>query len=124
MSNASGWDEKSEAADPSDTEGSGAAAPARIESTGGFLSGIRWGLILFIALSVIVIILAAQNTQSVRVRALNWEAEAPLVVIILITVLVTVVLDELVGVIIRRRRKRIRAEREELRRFRSQQRDT
>jgi uncharacterized integral membrane protein len=86
----------------------------------GLLSRVRWGLITFIVLSTIVIVLAAQNTQYVVVRALGWEAEAPLVVIILITVLLTVILDELVGVIIRRRRRTQRAERAELRRLRNQ----
>jgi uncharacterized integral membrane protein len=105
--------------------GPSTAQPARSAGPApeGFLASIRWGLIAFIVLAVVVIVLAAQNTQVVEVRALNFEVEAPLVVIILITVLVTVILDELVGVIIRRRRKRRRAEREELRRLRERDAD-
>ena len=90
------------------------------EEPDGIFASIRWGLISFIVLSVIVIILAAQNTQSVSVKALGWEVEAPLIVIILITVLVTVVLDELVGLIIRRRRRTRTEERRELKRLRKE----
>lgn len=101
-----------------DAAATSASAP-RKKPAGGGLGSVRWGLFAFLVLSVAVIILAAQNTQSVVVRALNWEAEAPLVVIILVAVVVTVVLDELVGWIYRRRRRKRTAEREELERLRS-----
>jgi len=113
------WEETPpDAAEPTDE----AALPAAVagDEPDGIFSRIRWGLISFIALSMVVIILAAQNTQSVTVKALGWQAEAPLVVIILITVLVSVVLDELVGVIIRRRRRVRQAERRELKRLRDE----
>ena len=103
-----------------DTAGTAGASAAIGPEPDGLMARIRWGLVAFISLSVVVIVLAAQNTQSVTVRALGWEAEAPLVVILLITVLVTVILDELVGVIIRRRRRARRAERAELRRLRGE----
>ncbi len=83
-----------------------------------FISKIRWGLVAFIAISIVVIVLSAQNTQVVNVKAFWWEAEAPLVVVILVTVLVTVVLDELVGLLIRWRKRRREAEMEELRQYR------
>lgn len=84
----------------------------------GLIARIRWGLVAFIVLALAVIILSAQNTQEVELNALGWTARAPLVVIILVTVLVTVVLDELVGVILRARRRKRLAEKEELRRLR------
>lgn len=84
------------------------------------VSKIRWGLVAFIVISVMVIVLAAQNTQVVQVKAFWWEADAPLVVIILVTVLISVILDELVGVLLRRRRKKRDAEREELRQYRGE----
>jgi uncharacterized integral membrane protein len=95
-----------------------APAPAQPESHPGLVSRIRWGLLSFIVLAIIVIILSAQNTQEVELKALGWTAQAPLVVIILVTVLVTVVLDELVGVILRARKKKRIAEKEELKRLR------
>lgn len=85
-----------------------------------FLSKIRWGLVAFIAISIVVIVLAAQNTHIVHVKAFWWEADAPLVVIILVTVLISVILDELVGLIIRWRKRRREAEMEELRQLRGE----
>ncbi len=87
-------------------------------SVPSLVSRIRWGLITFIILAVAVIILAGQNTQEVELRALGWTARAPLAVIILTTVLVTVILDELVGLILRSRRHKRHAERTELERLR------
>lgn len=89
-----------------------------VDHAPGLIARIRWGLVTFIVLSIIVIILAAQNTQEVELNALGWTATAPLVVIILVTVLVTVVLDELVGLILRARKKRRLAEKAELERLR------
>ena len=94
--------------------------PRESEAADSFLSKIRWGLVAFIVLSVVVIVLAAQNTQVVKVEAFWWEADAPLVVIIMVTVLITVVLDELVGLLIRWRNREREAEREELRQLRSE----
>lgn len=112
------WEQTPEATDLSNDLAPDTIPDRPAQPPDGVFSRIRWGLISFIILSVIVIVLAAQNTQSVTVRALGWEAELPLIAIILITVLVSVVLDELVGVIIRRRRRMRRAERQELQRLR------
>ena len=84
-------------------------------ASASFISKIRWGLVAFIAISVVVIVLAYQNTQDVHVKAFWWETDAPLVVIIMATVLITVILDELVGLIIRWRKRKREAEMEELR---------
>ena len=94
----------------------GAAAPT--SPTESMISKIRWGLVAFILISIIVIVFAAQNTQTVKVEAFWWSARAPLVVIILVTVLVTVILDELVGLILRQRKGKRQAEKEELRQLR------
>jgi uncharacterized integral membrane protein len=88
------------------------------EASESFLSKIRWGLVAFIVISVVVIVLSAQNTQVVNVKSFWWEAEAPLVVIILVTVLITVILDELVGLLIRWQRRKRDADRDELRQLR------
>ena len=93
----------------------------RAFSSENILSKIRWGLVAFIAISIVVIVLAAQNTQVVNVKAFWWEADAPLVVIILVTVLISVVLDELVGLIIRWRKRKRDAERQELRELRGEE---
>jgi len=103
--------------EPADWSGSPRDPEAAAKS---FLSKIRWGLVAFIVLSVVVIVLAAQNTQVVKVKAFWWEADAPLVVIIMVTVLITVILDELVGLLIRWRNRKRDAEREELRQLRGE----
>lgn len=92
--------------------------PVDHEAHAGVVSRIRWGLVSFIVLAIVVIILSAQNTQEVELKALGWTVQAPLVVIILVTVLATVVLDELVGVILRARKKKRIAEKAELKRLR------
>lgn len=94
--------------------------PHELKEAQSFLSKIRWGLVAFVSTSIVVIVLAAQNTQIVNVKAFWWEADAPLVVIILVTVLITVLLDELVGLINRWRKRRREAETEELRRLRGE----
>ncbi len=81
-------------------------------------TGFRWGLAGGIVLTVAVIILAWQNVQTVDVNYLAWTVEAPLVAVILATAVVTVIIDELIGLIWRRRKRKILAEKEELRRLR------
>ncbi len=70
-------------------------------------SGMRWGLVGGLILVVAIVILAAQNTQSVEFSFLTWEVTAPLSALILGSAVVAVILDELAGWIwgIRRRRQ-------------------
>lgn len=80
--------------------------------------GIPWRLGLFLVLMVLVVVFAIQNTQEVELKFLAWSWQLPLVVIILATMVVSVVLDEVLGGIIKRQRQRRRLEREELKRLR------
>lgn len=80
----------------------------------GFSSTLAIGLLL----AVIVIILAVQNTASVKVEFLPWATDLPLVVIILISALAGVVLDELFGFVWRHHRRRQLSDREELKTLR------
>ena len=71
----------------------------------------------FVAVLVVVgglIALVAQNTGSVTVRWLGLEWTAPLTAVLLSAVLATVVIDEAIGAVWRRRRRRIKADRAEL----------
>ena len=79
-----------------------------------------WRVILFLLLAVLVVVFAVQNTQSVELRILGWSWELPLVIIILATVVVSVLLAEILGGIIKRRRRLRRLEREELKRLRGE----
>jgi uncharacterized integral membrane protein len=81
-------------------------------------TGLFWGLIVGVMLALGVIILAAQNTDTVTIFFLAWDFSTPLIVLILGALLIGVVLDELLGVVYRKRRRRTLGEREELKRLR------
>ena len=57
----------------------------------------------------------AQNTQSVEINFINWSAQVPLVSVLAATVVLTVVITEVIGLFVRRRRRKVLAERAELR---------
>lgn len=100
---------------PPDTE---PPKPAGVEPERHFVgTGLFWGLVVGLVLAVFVIILAAQNTQSITFSFLGWDWSTPLIVVILVSLLVGIVLDEIVGLVFRARRRRILAEREELKRL-------
>jgi uncharacterized integral membrane protein len=91
------------------TDGGEPKAPAP-DRAGG--TGISTSLIVGVLLTVAVIILAAQNTTDFRLRLLWWDTHSPLVVIILGSALAGVVLDEVVGLLWRLRRRRHLRQRE------------
>jgi len=98
-------------------------APARVEVRRVFVgTGLFWGLVLGTLLTVIVIILAAQNTQQVTVKFLPFEIGTPLIVVLLASLLVGVILDEIIGWAYRARRRRTLTEKEELKHLRAAQR--
>lgn len=77
---------------------------------------------LMIALGVVAvlfIIFLAQSTEQVAIEFLFWEVEAPLYVVLLVTMAASAFLTLAVAGIWRRRRRRQRAEHEELGRLRS-----
>lgn len=90
------------------------AAPERV-----FVgTGLFWGLIVGFILAVAVIVLAAQNTGDVTISFLVWEFSTSLIVVILGSILIGIVLDELFGLVYRKRRRRTLRERDELKRLR------
>lgn len=104
-------------ADAERTEPSTQATPAPYSEP---TPGIPWRLALFLLLAVVVVIFAVQNTQDVELQFLGWSWQLPLVIIITITVVVSVLLDEILGGIIKRRQRRRRMERKELERLRNE----
>lgn len=78
-------------------------------------TGVSWAILFGVLLIAFIAILAAQNTAPVKVNLLFWELEAPLISVILGVAAVTVVIDELIGVIVRLRRRRRLRQRDELR---------
>ncbi len=81
---------------------------------------VPFGLILFLIISVLVVLFAVQNTQDVELRFMTWEGEFPLALIMAGAVAVTVVLDEILGLVLRRRRRKRLAEKRELKALREQ----
>lgn len=82
-------------------------------------TGLYWGFLAVLITLVALVILAAQNTAPVRFSFAIWELEYPLVAIILATIGFSVLLDEAVGFVWRRRRRRALADRAELRELRA-----
>jgi uncharacterized integral membrane protein len=83
-------------------------------------AGIPWGLIFFLILSVLMAVFTVQNTQDVELQFLGWSGEFPLIMIIVGVFVTAVVLDEILGTILRRRRRTRRIEKQELEHYRKQ----
>jgi uncharacterized integral membrane protein len=77
-----------------------------------------WGLIVGVVLAAAVVILAAQNTDTSTISFLAWDLSTPLVVLIMGAFLTGIVLDELFGLVYRKRRRRTLSDRDELQRLR------
>jgi uncharacterized integral membrane protein len=80
-------------------------------------TGLVWGLVVGVLLAVVIVILIAQNTHSTTVEFLAWDYSTPLIVPILAVRVVGVVLDELIGLAYRSRRRRTLRDRELLKRL-------
>lgn len=81
-------------------------------------SGIRWGFVAGLVLAVLLVILVFQNTDPVQFRFLIWDIETPLAALLIATAVLAAVADELVGLVVRARRRRRLEEKEELKRLR------
>lgn len=83
--------------------------------------GFPWGVFVSLALAVLLVVFAVQNTQPVELRFLWWVGEFPLVVIIVAVAITAIVLTSIIAVVLRRRRRRRAEERAELDRLRRSQ---
>lgn len=80
---------------------------------------VPFGLILFLVVAVLLVVFTVQNSsEEVTLKFFAWEGKYPLALIIIGVVTVTVILDEVLGLFLRRRRRRRLAEKQELRRLR------
>lgn len=77
-------------------------------------TGFYSGFALVVLVAVGLIILAAQNTETVTLEFLGASLNTPLVALLVGAILVGALLGEVVGWVWRRRRRRMLAEREEL----------
>jgi uncharacterized integral membrane protein len=80
-------------------------------------TGLFWGLIVGVVLAIGILILAAQNTDSITVTFMAWDFSTPLVVLILGALLIGVVFDGLAGLFYRTRRRRTQRDRDHLERL-------
>lgn len=83
-------------------------------------SGFRWSMLFGAILLAVVIILVVQNTGTVEFKFLQWRISAPLAGILLGTTLVAVIIDEIVGYVIRMRRRKVKQQLAELKKLKAQ----
>ena len=78
--------------------------------------GAGWSatLVIGIVLTLLVIVLAVQNTEDAHLEFLGWDTNTPLVAILLAAALIGIVFDEIAGLLWRHRRRRQLAESREL----------
>jgi uncharacterized integral membrane protein len=96
-------------------------APAPVTPTTVYKgSGFRWSMLFGALLLAVVIILVFQNTQTTRFDFLQWSIEAPLAALLLGTTLIAVIIDEIVGYVIRIRRRRVKRQLAELKELKAQ----
>jgi uncharacterized integral membrane protein len=77
-------------------------------------TGVSWTLIIILVVVVIVAVLAAVNTAPVSVDLVFQTIQAPLISVVLVVAAVAVVVDELVGLAVRRSRRRRLHEKQQL----------
>lgn len=82
-------------------------------------TGLMGGAVLVLVGIALVIVVALQNTQEVAFEFLWADLSVPLIVLLLITVGITVLIDEVIGFVWRRRRRNRLSEKAELRRLRA-----
>jgi uncharacterized integral membrane protein len=87
---------------PRDREPTPPRAPQQPEKGRG---GVSATLILGILLPLLVIILAAQNTNEVKFEFLFWDVRSPLVVVILGSALAGLVISQIAALLWRRRQR-------------------
>ena len=75
---------------------------------------------MFLILSVLLAVFAVQNTQDVELEFLGWRGQFPLIMIVVGVFATAVILDEILGAILRRRKRVRRQEKQELEHYRKQ----
>ncbi len=101
----------------------GPSTTARVETKERVFvgTGLFWGLIIGLVLALGVLVLVAQNTDSIVVTFMAWDFSTPLIVLILGALLVGVVFDELFGLLYRTRRRRTQRDQDHLERLQQSQ---
>lgn len=82
--------------------------------------GLPWGGIVATVGLILVVVFAVQNTEVVTVKFLWMDAEFALSIVILVTTLAAGIISAVATAFLRKRRRKRRAEKDELKTFRSQ----
>ena len=82
--------------------------------------GLPWGGIVATFGLILVVVFAVQNTEVVTVEFLWMNGEFALSIVILVTTLAAGIISALATAFLRKRRRKRRAEKDELKTFRSQ----
>jgi uncharacterized integral membrane protein len=69
-------------------------------------TGVSWTFILIVLVVVVVAVIAAVNTAPVLVNLVFKTIQAPLISVVLVVAALAVIVDELVGLAVRRNRRR------------------
>lgn len=106
---------------PSDDDSPSAPVPAGSQETRVYAgTGVSWAIVFGVLVVVVVAILAAVNTTATELNLVFWKGQVPLISIILVVAALTVVVDELVGLIVRRNRRRRLHEKQKLRQLKKE----
>lgn len=80
---------------------------------------LPFGLLIFLVIAVLLVVFTVQNSsEDVTLKFLAWDGEYPLALIIIGVVTVSVILDEIMGLFLRQRRRKRLSEKQELKRLR------
>ena len=81
-------------------------------------AGFPWGFLIGAILLAAVIVFAVQNSDPVPIRFLGWAGDFPLSIAVTVAVFGAVILTQSMGAISRRRRRKRKADQDELRSLR------
>ncbi len=81
-------------------------------------AGFPWGFLVGTILLAAVIVFAVQNSDPVPIRFLWWAGDFPLSIAVAVAVFGAVILTQSIGAFSRRRRRKRKAEKDELRSLR------
>jgi uncharacterized integral membrane protein len=71
-------------------------------------AGVMGGVVILLIAAVLLVVMVGQNLDSVPFHFLWWSPEVSLALLILITAVVVLVIDQAIGLIWRRRRRKMR----------------
>jgi uncharacterized integral membrane protein len=78
-------------------------------------AGVAAGAVVLVVAAVLIVVVVAQNGERVEFEFLAWDADVSLAVLVLTAAVITLVIDQVVGMVWRHRRRRARVMASEMR---------